>query len=123
MSSLDVIAQFFDAWGLSDSDQRKSALRSVIGANSTYADPRAPEGLEGFDAISDYVGQFSANAPGWTARVIKSDETNRVARVTVAFGGQGPDGKEKVQLGQYFCRVEGGQITEMTGFVGTGAPE
>ena len=123
MSSTDIIARFFDAWGMADAMERSATLRDVLSGSSVYADPRAPEGMTGVDAITDYVSQFSANAPGWTARVVGADETNGLIRATVAFGGQGPDGKEMVQNGQYFCRVEGDRIIEMTGFVGTGATE
>ena len=42
---------------------------------------------------------FSANAPGWTAKVVKTDEVGGAVRATVAFGGMGPDGKEMVQHG------------------------
>ncbi|MEX0280406.1 MAG: nuclear transport factor 2 family protein [Arenibacterium sp.] len=123
MSAIDVITRFFDAWGIADETERTAVLAAVLSETSAYADPRAPDGLSGRDKISEYIGHFSANAPGWTAQVVKSDETNGVIRVTVAFGGQGPDGTDMVQHGQYFCRVKADQIAEMTGFVGTGAPE
>ena len=44
-------------------------------------------------------------------------------RATVAFGGMGPDGKEMIQLGQYFVETESGLISRMVGFVGTGVPD
>ena len=64
---------------------------------------------------------FSANAPGWSAKVLSSTTTAGVTRATVAFGGKGPDGNEMVQLGQYFVETEGELISRMVGFVGTGA--
>jgi hypothetical protein len=63
---------------------------------------------------------FSENAPGWSAKVIKSDTISTVTRVTVAFGGMGPDGSEQTQLGQYFAEKDGDLVSRLVGFVGTG---
>ena len=63
---------------------------------------------------------FSANAPGWSVKVIKTDTVAGVVRVTVAFGGIGPDGSEQVQLGQYFVEKDGDLVSRMVGFVGIG---
>jgi hypothetical protein len=71
-------------------------------------------------ALNNYVGMFSANAPGWSAKVIKTDMVAGVTRVTVAFGGKGSDGSEQVQLGQYFVEKNGDLVSRMVGFVGTG---
>jgi len=46
-----------------------------------------------------------------------------MTRATVAFGGMGPDGKEMVQLGQYYVETEGNLISRMVGFVGTGGQD
>ncbi|WP_425037658.1 nuclear transport factor 2 family protein [Primorskyibacter sp. S187A] len=119
----DAITTFFDAWGMSDAASRNQAIAQALTPDCTYADPRSDGSLSGPDAIASYVAMFSDNAPGWTARVVKSDMTQTLARVTVAFGGPGPSGEEMVQLGQYFARITNEQIAEMTGFVGTGAPE
>ncbi|MGX9356867.1 nuclear transport factor 2 family protein [Roseobacteraceae bacterium S113] len=119
----DALTTFFDAWGMADAASRVAAISTAYAESGTYADPRSSGALNGTAAIADYVAMFSANAPGWTAKVVKSDEIAGMARATVAFGGMGPDGKEMVQHGQYFARIEGGKIAEMTGFVGTGAPE
>ena len=119
----DAITRFFDAWGMTEDTARTRTIREVVSADGTYADPRAPEALTGPDAIAAYVAMFSANAPGWTARVVKSDQTADTVRVTVAFGGKGPDGSDMVQHGQYFARLLEGKIVDMVGFVGTGAPE
>jgi len=78
--------------------------------------------LEGIDALSEYVGMFSANEPGWKAKVIGST-TAGMTRTTVEFSGMGPDGNEMVQLGQYFIETEGDRISRMVGFVGTDEQE
>jgi hypothetical protein len=118
-----AIETFFEAWGMADDAARAKAIASVYSTQGSYADPRSPDTLIGPDAITTYVSMFSANAPGWTARVVKTDEIAGLTRSTVAFGGMGPDGKEMVQHGQYFTELDAGKITRMTGFVGTGAPE
>ena len=66
---------------------------------------------------------FSANAPGWAAKVVGTDTTGGMTRATVAFGGKGPDGKDMTQLGQYFVETDGDRISRMVGFVGTGTQE
>ncbi len=118
----DAITAFFDTWGLSDDDARATAIAAVYSETGSYADPRALEPMIGPAAIASYVNMFSANAPGWTAKVVKSDEIAGTHRATVAFGGKGPDGNEMVQMGQYFAEMSGGKITRMIGFVGTGEP-
>ncbi|MEP5155565.1 nuclear transport factor 2 family protein [Planktotalea sp.] len=119
----DAISAFFDTWGLSDDAARADAIAAVYSETGTYADPRAQEPMIGPGAIADYVNMFSANAPGWTAKVVKSDEIAGMQRVTVAFGGKGPDGKEMSQLGQYFAEFSDEKITRLIGFVGTGEAE
>jgi len=108
---------------MADDKARAVAIASVYAKDGTYADPRSDGSLTGLKAIAAYVNMFSANAPGWTAKVVKSDESAGLTRVTIAFGGMGPDGKEMVQHGQYFAELDGTKITRMVGFVGTGAPE
>jgi len=63
---------------------------------------------------------FSANAPGWSATVVATDTTANMTRATVAFSGEGPDGSEQTQLGQYFVEKDGELISRMVGFVGIG---
>lgn len=87
-----------------------------------YIDPRTPGPINSAEALCDYVGMFSDNAPGWKAEVVKSDTIGTQTRVTVAFGGAGPDGKQMVQHGQYFVELAGDRIIRMTGFAGTGEP-
>ena len=111
---------FFGAWSLSDANARSSAIESALAKGATYADPRTSEPLNGPAAVSEYVAMFAQAAPGATATVVKSDETSGALRATVEF--KMADGI--VQLGQYFVRLDASdKITEMTGFVGTGAPE
>lgn len=119
----DAISTFFDAWELDSADARLEKIISSVTANVKYDDPRAPQTIEGIDALNEYVGMFSANAPGWTAKVVNTSSTAGMVRATVAFGGMGPEGKEMVQLGQYFAEFEGDLISRIVGFVGTGAPE
>jgi len=120
---MSAVETFFSAWGMDNDADRLAAISGVYAGGGTYADPRSPSVLEGAEAIAAYVNMFSANAPGWTASVVKSDEIAGSVRATVAFGGKGPDGSEMVQHGQYFVDMDGDKITRMVGFVGTGAPE
>ncbi len=117
------IETFFSAWGMTDDAARADAIADAFASDGTYADPRSQGALSGAQAIAGYVNMFSANAPGWTAKVVNSDEIDGTHRATVAFGGLGPDGNEMVQHGQYFADLTDGKITRMVGFVGTGAPE
>lgn len=117
----DPIQTFFEAWQLEAADARQEKIARSVTANIQYDDPRTTESIKGIDALCDYVGMFSANAPGWSAKVIGSDVTAGMTRATVAFGGAGPDGKKMEQLGQYFVETDGNLITRMVGFVGTGA--
>lgn len=119
----DAIAQFFTAWSMTDAQARTAAIAAAMAPGCTYADPRSGGVLTGHAAISDYVAAFSANAPGWTAKVVLSDETAHMVRATVAFAGPGPDGADMQQLGQYFATFTDNMITTMTGFVGTGTPQ
>lgn len=116
----DFISTFFDAWGTEDSELRFSKINGVVSETIQYDDPRTPETITGIAALHSYVSMFSENAPGWTAKVIKSDTIAGITRVTVAFGGQGPDGAQQVQHGQYFVERDGDLISRMIGFVGTG---
>ena len=119
----DPITTFFEAWQLDDASARLEKITSAVTANIQYDDPRTPQTVQGIDALSEYVGMFSANAPGWSAKVIGSDATAGVTRATVAFGGKGPDGNDMVQLGQYFVETDGDLISRIVGFVGTGNQE
>ncbi|MGB0847899.1 MAG: hypothetical protein ACPGSM_14305 [Thiolinea sp.] len=119
----DPISTFFDAWQIEAADARLAKITSAVTADIQYDDPRTPQTVKGIEALSEYVGMFSANAPGWSAKVIGSDTTAGMTRATVAFGGKGPDGSDMVQLGQYFVETDGDLISRMVGFVGTGAQE
>lgn len=120
----EPIDTFFSAWGMSDDTARRATIGEVFASEGRYADPRSDGVLVGAEAIAEYVSNFSANAPGWGARVVASSTTAGMVRATIAFGGKGPDGTDMVQHGQYFVRLDAScRIEEMTGFAGTGAPE
>lgn len=118
----DAITNFFAAWQLESAQERHEKISSAVTTGVDYADPQTPQPINGIDALSEYVGMFSANAPGWTAQVVASSTIAGMTRATVAFGGTGPDGSQQVQLGQYFVEQEGAKITRMIGFVGIGEP-
>lgn len=115
MSALDL---FFSAWSETDAATRKALISQAITDDATYSDPRSGARLTGLAAISDYVGMFSASAPGWTATVVASDVINDYARATVSFSGTGPDGTQVVQTGTYFADLSGDKIKALAGFVG-----
>ncbi len=117
----DCIETFFEAWQLNESEARLAKISSSVTEHIKYDDPRTPETINGIEALSHYVGMFSENAPGWSAKVVKSDVIAGFTRVTVAFAGKGPDGSEQEQLGQYFVEKDGDLVSRMVGFVGTGA--
>ena len=119
----DSIETFFAAWELESKEARLEKIASAVIPGIVYADPRSPEPITGISALCEYVGMFSANAPGWSAKVVASDTIAGVTRATVAFGGKGPDGTVQTQLGQYFVERDGDLVSRMIGFVGTGAPE
>ena len=116
----DPISTFFDAWQMDDADARHANIASAVTSDVQYDDPRTQETISGVNALSEYVAMFSANAPGWSAKVVATDTVAGMTRATVAFGGMGPDGSEMVQHGQYFIETEGGHISRMVGFVGVG---
>ncbi len=119
----DSIITFFDAWQIDEDSARLKKIESSVAKNIQYSDPRTPETISGIDALNHYVGMFSANAPGWSAKVVASDVTANMTRATIAFSGNGPDGTEQVQYGQYFVEKNGNLISRMVGFVGTGQPK
>ena len=117
-SALDT---FFSAWSEQDPAARAALISEAIAEPFLYSDPRSGGRLDGLDAVADYVGNFSANAPGWTATVESTAEVNGYVRATVAFGGMGPDGSQMVQHGTYFADTDAeGRLTLLAGFVGTG---
>jgi len=112
---------FFDAWGETDAGKRNAMIAGTLADGATYSDPRSGSRLKGAE-ITEYVGQFTQNAPGWSANVESSDEVNDYLRLRVAFGGKGPDGSTIVQHGTYFAELDwDGQITMLAGFVGASA--
>jgi hypothetical protein len=119
----DALNTFFEAWGTADADARKGLIKDACSPDVSYSDPRSGARLSGLGAVADYVGMFSANAPGWTAKVVSADEINGYLRAIVAFGGMGPDGSEMVQHGSYFCDTADGKLSMIAGFVGLGSVE
>jgi len=114
-----AIEQFFSAWSESDDTARHVAIAGALATEATYSDPRSGSRLHGVDAISDYVGNFSANAPGWTARVESFHEVNGYAKATVSFEGRNSDGEHMAQLGTYFGEADpSGAVIALAGFVG-----
>ena len=118
----DQIDTFFGAWQLESREERLEKISKSVASSIVYVDPRTPEPITSISALSEYVGMFSANAPGWSAKVVVSDTIAGVTRATVAFSGKGSDGTEQTQLGQYFVESDGDLISRMVGFVGIGAP-
>lgn len=116
----DCIKTFFEAWQIEDEKLRLSTINNSVVKAIKYDDPRTPETIIGIESLNNYVGMFSAHAPGWSAKVIKADSIAGVTRVTVAFSGLGPEGIEQTQLGQYFVEQDGDLISRMVGFVGIG---
>lgn len=114
----DSVKTFFDAWGMSDATDRATAIHASVAAEATYADPRTENPLIGPDALTEYVGMFSEQAPGAVAEVAHAEARDGVTRATIAF--KMPNGME--QMGQYFVEHNSdGRISRMVGFVGTGA--
>lgn len=119
----DAINTFFDAWSTADATARAAKIAEATAVDVHYSDPRSGGRLVGQDAMAEYVGLFSANAPGWTAKVVSSDDVNGYIRAIVAFGGMGPDGSEMVQHGTYFCDETDGKLAMIAGFVGVSVVE
>lgn len=115
----DALALFFDAWSEADAELRHRAIKTAMADEFCYSDPRSGGRLTSVDALSDYVGNFSASAPGWTATVENTDGINGFIRALVLFSGAGPDGAQMGQHGTYFAEADpNGRITRLAGFVG-----
>lgn len=116
-STLDT---FFAAWSETTAAGRRKLVAAAAAESFTYADPRSGGVLAGVDAVSGYVGMFSASAPGWSARVEASDTCHGYQRALVVFAGPGPDGEAVAQHGTYFAYLdEAGKLLSLVGFVGT----
>ena len=118
----DPIDIFFSAWQVESPEERLENITNSVASGIVYVDPRTPEPITSINALNEYVGMFSANAPGWSAKVVVRDTIAGIMRATVAFSGKGPDGTVQEQLGQYFVESDGKLISRMVGFVGIGAP-
>ena len=119
----DSIVAFFEAWAMADASSRMEKITNAVSPDIQYDDPRTQGTITGIDAVNNYVGMFSASAPGWSATVVASDTTGGVTRITVNFSGPGPDGDVTTQYGQYFVEKEGDLVSRMVGFVGIGRTE
>ena len=118
------LERFFGAWGEADDGARMAALEDALAPGFTYSDPRSNGRVSDIGALNDYLAAFTANAPGWTASVVRSDTVNGYTRALVAFGGPGPDGAKMVQHGTYFAETDDmGRIETLAGFVGAGGIE
>lgn len=118
-----ALSLFFDAWQIESADRRRELIEKAVSPDIRYDDPRTSHSINGVAALCNYVGMFSANAPGWSAKVVDTSATAGMVRATVAFGGPGPDGSDMVQLGQYFAEFTDDQISRLVGFAGTGAAD
>ncbi|MEM9853406.1 MAG: nuclear transport factor 2 family protein [Pseudomonadota bacterium] len=115
------VETFFAAWGEPDAEKRDAMLSACLADAASYSDPRSQGRLTGAD-IAAYIGQFSANAPGWAVSVETAQEVNGYQCVRVVFGGQGPDGKGMAQHGTYFTEADAdGKLTLLAGFAGASA--
>lgn len=115
----NALTDFFAAWGEPDAAARTALITGAVSDDFTYSDPRSGARLSGLSAVAEYVGMFSANAPGWAATVDTVDEVNGYLRAKIAFGGKGPDGSDMVQHGTYFGETDdAGKLTMLAGFVG-----
>ncbi|MEM6729291.1 MAG: nuclear transport factor 2 family protein [Pseudomonadota bacterium] len=119
----EPLAVFFGAWAEMPDEERSATLASCLAPDAVYADPRSGAPLTGIEKIAAYVGQFSANAPGWTAAVVSSDTHFDVTRALISFQGPGPNGQEMTQHGTYFVdHAATGMLSRLVGFVGKEPP-
>lgn len=114
-----ALETFFSAWQETDADTRRALITQAFTQGGAYCDPRSGKRLTSVGEISDYVGMFAANAPGWSASVVKTDDVNGFHRALIAFGGPGPDGSVMTQHGTYFGETDAdGKLKYLAGFVG-----
>ena len=117
---MQAIHDFFKAWGISDAEARADLIARSVSDDVHYADPRTPEPITSASALAEYVGMFSAAAPGAVAKVLHLSTTAGMQRASVAFVMA--DGMQK--MGQYFIETnEDDKPSRMIGFVGLGEPE
>lgn len=111
---------FFGAWSETDDDARAAAIGSAMASSFIYSDPRSDGRLTDLKAMTAYVGNFTANANGMEAGVLKTDTHNGYTRALVGFGMNG----QWMQHGTYFAELDGdGRIVVLSGFVGAGGTE
>ncbi|MFN3207867.1 MAG: molecular chaperone GroEL [Roseovarius sp.] len=113
----DSVRRFFNAWGDSDAEARMAVLNDVLATGVRYADSRLKTPLEGSAAVVDYVGQYSAMAPGAIAQVADIECRDGVIRATVEFIMA--DGF--IQPGQFMIETDdAGRLLRLVGFKGVG---
>ncbi|MBT8104473.1 MAG: hypothetical protein KJN88_02445, partial [Gammaproteobacteria bacterium] len=66
----DRIDAFFGAWQLESREERLETITSTVAPSIVYVDPRTPKPITSISALSEYVGMFTAKAPGWSAKVV-----------------------------------------------------
>jgi hypothetical protein len=113
----DTLADFFGAWANADAAAQKDTITDAMAADFVYSDPRSDGRLTTIDTLASYVAQFTANAGGMMAGVIKTDTHNGYIRAIVGFGANGA----WMQKGTYFAtHDDAGKISLLSGFIGTG---
>ena len=103
------IETFFFAWGAPD-ERRDAILAEALAEGAVYEDPRGR--AQGVPAITDYVAQFLATAPGGAAEVVETSEgADGATEVRVRFHGSGFE-----HFGRYEAQLDGdGRILRMSG--------
>jgi hypothetical protein len=113
----DTLADFFGAWANADASAQRDTIAAAMAPEFIYSDPRSQGRLTTTDDLAGYVSQFTANAGGMMAGVIKTDKHNGYTRAIVGFGMNG----EWMQKGTYFAELDdAGKIAALSGFVGLG---
>ena len=111
----DTIADFFGAWATAAA--QRDTIAAAMAPAFIYSDPRSQTRLTTIDDLAGYVSQFTENAGGMMASVIKTDTHNRYTRVVVGFCMNG----EWMQKGTYFAELDNaGKTAVLSGFVGLG---
>ena len=59
----ELLLKLLSAWNEADADARAAILDEALGASFIYADPHAPEPLDGIDGMASYLAIFRENLP------------------------------------------------------------
>ncbi|ONM50157.1 nuclear transport factor 2 family protein [Nocardia donostiensis] len=109
----DIVAQYLEAWNVTDPTARKAAVARVFAADAAYTDPlMAVRGHEEIDAgIAAAQGQF----PGWVFRLAGPiDAHHDQVRFTWELG---PVDGPAVVIGFDVAVVAEGRISAVYGFL------